>query len=79
MTAASCNGYDALTPADLQTREALGYVDAAPNPASRCDNCRLFNQPEMEPEGRNPCGGCQLFQGPVSPGGWCRSWSAATA
>ena len=75
VTAAACEGYDALTPADVQTREALGYVDVTPNAAQRCDNCRLYNAPA----GRSPCGGCQLFAGPVAPAGWCRSWAAATA
>lgn len=73
VTAASCPGYDALTPQDLQARAALQYVDATPNPAQRCDNCRFYNQPT----GGSACGGCQLFAGPVAPGGWCASWVAA--
>ena len=72
VVASACTGYDALRPQDLQAREALGYVDVTPNAAQRCDNCRLYNQPE----GGSPCGGCQLFAGPVAPAGWCRSWAA---
>lgn len=73
VTAASCEGYDALTEQDLQTRAALNYVDASPNPAQLCTNCRFYNRPE----GGSPCGGCQLFAGPVAPSGWCSSWAAA--
>ena len=72
VTAASCAGYGDLPPQQLQVRQSLGYVDAAPAPESHCTNCRFFVQPAG-----SPCGGCQLMQGPVSPGGWCRSWSAA--
>lgn len=71
VTAASCEGYDALTEQDLQTRAALNYVDDSPNPSQFCTNCRLFNRPA----GGSECGGCQLFAGPVAPGGWCSSWS----
>ena len=71
-TAASCEGYAALDGAALQQRQSLGYMDASPNAAQRCDNCRFYNAPA---EGA-ACGGCQLFPGPVVPGGWCRSWVA---
>lgn len=74
VTAASCPGYGDLSAQDLQTRQALQYVDASPNPAQSCSNCRLYNQPE----GGSACGGCQLFAGPVAPGGWCASWQATT-
>lgn len=75
VAAATCEGYDALTPQDLQTRAALGYVDASPKPAELCTNCRLYNAPA----GGSACGGCQLFQGPVAPLGWCTSWAPIQA
>ena len=71
--AASCEGYAALSPADLQARENLNYVDVTPVAGQRCDNCRLYNAPE----GGSPCGGCQLFPGPVAPAGYCTAWAAA--
>lgn len=74
VTAASCEGYDALSEQDLQTRSALNYADTSPNPSQLCTNCRLYNRPEAGAT----CGGCQLFAGPVAPSGWCSSWSAAT-
>ena len=70
--ASECEGYDALTEQDLQTRQTLGYVDNSPDPAKLCNNCQFYNQPE----GGSPCGGCQLFQGPVAPEGYCNSWVA---
>lgn len=71
-TAASCEGYDQLTPADLQSRQALQYVDQTTDAEKHCATCRLYTAPT----GGSPCGGCQLFQGPVSPKGWCSGWVA---
>ena len=75
VVAAECEGYGVLTPEELQTRQALGYVDNSPNAAQLCSNCRFYNMPE----GGSPCGGCQLFPGPVTPGGYCNSWAAQAA
>lgn len=74
--AASCDGYDALTPQDLQARAALQYVDNTPIPAQRCDNCQFYVPAEG---GASPCGGCQLFAGPVAPAGYCVSWVGVRA
>ena len=74
VAAAECAGYDALTPQDLQARQALAYVDDTPIPVQRCDNCQFY----VRARGRlSPCGGCQLFAGPVAPGGYCTGWVAA--
>lgn len=75
VVAAECAGHDALTPQDLQARQALAYVDVTPIPVQRCDNCQFY----VLPEGGSPCGGCQLFAGPVAPGGYCTGWVAAQA
>ena len=72
VTAASCEGYAALTPQQLQARQNLNYIDSSATPGQLCSNCRFYNAPE----GGSPCGGCQLFAGPVAPGGWCSSWVA---
>ena len=71
-TASACAGYGDLTGADLAAREALGYVDKSPKPAEICASCRLYDLPE----GDSPCGGCQLFAGPVLAAGYCNSWAA---
>ncbi len=70
--ASSCEGYTALDGAALQQRASLNYVDNSVTPGQLCSNCRFYNLPEAD----SPCGGCQLFPGPVAPGGWCKSWVA---
>ncbi len=75
VTAASCQGYAELGGAELQQRASLNYVDNSPRPAELCSNCRFYNAPE----GGSPCGGCQLFPGPVAPDGWCKSWVAVVS
>ena len=72
VNASECDGYDALTESDLQSRSALQYVDLSPRGDQNCANCRLYNAPT----GGSPCGGCQLFAGPVAPKGWCSGWVA---
>ena len=74
-SASACAGYDALSPADLQQRAALQYVDQTPAPDKLCLNCRFYTAPA----GGSPCGGCQLFAGPVLPAGYCASWAAMPA
>ena len=73
--ASSCPGYDALDATALQQRQALGYVDVTPDPAQQCQNCRFYQTLAT----LAPCGGCQLFAGPVAPAGYCASWVAAVA
>lgn len=72
VTAAGCAGYSDLDAAQLQQRATLEYVDVSATPGQLCSNCRFYDVPE----GGSPCGGCQLFPGPVTPGGWCKSWVA---
>ena len=54
-------------------RQSLNYVDASVIPDQHCANCRFYNQPGDAA----PCGGCQIFAGPVSPTGYCTSWARA--
>lgn len=68
---AECDDYTGLSEQELQKREALEYVAESPNPNQVCSNCRFYTQPE----GEDVCGGCQLFAGPVNPGGYCTSWA----
>lgn len=75
VTAASCEGYAALDAAALQQRASLEYVDESATPGQLCSNCRFYNAPAAGAD----CGGCQLFAGPVAPGGWCKSWVATAA
>lgn len=70
--ASGCNGYSTLSEPELQQRASLNYVDVTPVAGERCDNCRFYNAPT----GGSPCGGCQLFAGPVAPAGYCTGWVA---
>lgn len=70
-----CAGYDELTDQQLQMRQSLQYEDESPREGQYCGNCRF--QEAYAADQR--CLGCQLFEGPVSPGGWCASWTVQTA
>ena len=74
VAAAECEGYDALSAADLQQRAALAYVDNSGVIGKKCNNCSFY----VVPEGGSACGGCQLFAGPVAPEGYCTGWVAAS-
>lgn len=75
--AADCSEYNQnLTEADMQTRQALQYVEQTENPEQNCKNCRFWVEEKFD----GPCGGCQLIaNGAVTPQGWCASWVAKEA
>lgn len=70
--ASTCQGYDALDQQALAARQALNYQDNSPEAEQHCGNCRFQQAYDQD----SNCLGCQLFAGPVSPGGWCQSWTA---
>jgi hypothetical protein len=76
--ASTCRGYDDES---LPVRTSLGYVDRSEVAGQVCKNCRHY----VAPAGAGDrCGTCLLIpgtsgNGPVSPGGYCRSWVAAPA
>ena len=72
--ASQCQGYGALSTAELQQRQALDYVDDSPKLGQVCTTCRLYDQPTTD----GGCGGCQLFPGPVVGQGWCTAWVATS-
>jgi len=67
---ADCNDLSGVDAADLKQRESLGYVAKSAEADKNCSNCRFY-QAGSQPNG---CGGCQLFKGPVSTEGYCKSW-----
>lgn len=78
--ASTCRGYD---PESVALRRTLGYEDRSVVPGQYCTNCRFYVAPASSGD---RCGGCTLIpglgesgQGPVSPGGYCRSWAAVPA
>lgn len=72
VVAAECEGYAELTEEERELRETLQYVDDAPA-NDECRGCRYY----LQPEGSSPCGGCEIFAGPVAPGGHCTSYTSA--
>jgi hypothetical protein len=69
----TCTDTSGLSQSDLQMRTALQYVDKSPEAGKECDNCAQF-----EPAGADKCGACKIVKGPISPKGYCKSWSQKT-
>ncbi len=63
-----CN--DPIDQASQQLRTSLQYKDVSDQPGKRCDNCSQYTAGT-----HGDCGGCNLFTGPVQPGGYCISWA----
>lgn len=72
VVASECPGYDNLSQDQRNIRQTLNYQDVSPQSGQYCDNCRFL----VEDAALSPCIGCQLFEGPVAPRGWCSSWAA---
>ncbi len=72
---ATCENYEGLSEQDLNLRKTFNYVSNSPNANQVCSNCALY----VTPEAGGTCGGCQLFKGPVNPGGYCTSWAQKQA
>ena len=77
--AAQCDDLSAMSEADQaqsqQLRQSLGYVDQSVEASKNCSNCALF----VAAEAGAACGGCNLIKGPISPSGYCNSWSQKPA
>ncbi len=67
----ACTDTSALSPADLQVRTLLAYVDASMEPGKTCSVCQQFL-----PAAPNACGACKVVKGPINPGGNCKSFVA---
>jgi hypothetical protein len=68
-----CEDLSGLTQEDLEVRENFEYVHQTPYPEKRCDNCSLW----ISPKEGEPCGGCQIINGPIKAEGYCTAWVAA--
>ncbi len=68
-----CSSTSGLGPAGVASRESQGYVERTPNPGEDCAGCRFYT-----PGAEGACGGCQVVQGPINPGGYCRTWAASS-
>jgi hypothetical protein len=69
----ACTDTSALSPADLQIRTVLAYVDTSMEPGKTCSGCQQFL-----PAATNACGACKVVKGPINPGGNCKSFVAKT-
>jgi hypothetical protein len=65
---ASCNDTNSLSPADIELRKTLEYVDRSPLEANHCEKCRQYE----EPAAVDQCGKCKVMKGPVHPHGTCK-------
>ena len=70
-----CDDVHALWPAEVATRTTNEYVDRSVKPDQFCLICQNF-QP---PADLHRCGECLTVKGPISAGGWCKSWTAKRA
>lgn len=70
-----CDDVARLWPAELATRTTNAYVDRSTKPDQFCLICQNF-QP---PADLHRCGACVTVKGPISPAGWCKSWTAKRA
>jgi hypothetical protein len=73
--ALTCVDTTALSPADLQVRTALAYVDSSADPTKVCTGCQQF-LPAPAP---GSCGACKVVKGPINPGGNCKSFVAKSS
>jgi hypothetical protein len=69
---AACESSDALSIADNATRQAVNYVDQAPDPEKVCANCRFFKSAEANAD----CGTCDVVKGAIAQVGYCSAWVA---
>ena len=66
-----CNDLSQLSEEEKVERESYNYVDKTPNIGNQCANCDYWE----ESESGEYCGSCDLFEGPVSPKGYCSKWT----
>jgi hypothetical protein len=70
--ALTCDDATGLSPADVQVRTALAYVDSSPDPTKVCSGCQQF----LPAPAAGSCGACKVLKGPINPGGNCKSFVA---
>jgi hypothetical protein len=66
----SCSDVSGLTPADVQIRTALAYVEVSMENGKSCSTCLQFL-----PAGPAVCGACKVVKGPINPRGYCKSFA----
>jgi hypothetical protein len=67
-----CTDTSSLSPADVQVRTALAYVDTSVEAGKTCSGCQQF----IPAPSAGSCGTCKVVKGPINPGGNCKSFVA---
>lgn len=71
----SCTDVSGLNTDEINARtNTAQYVDAAPDPAKKCNGCVQF-----VPGPENKCASCKVVKGPINPEGYCKLWVAKPA
>lgn len=65
-----CSDPSTLSRGELNLRKSLNYVELGPEPENQCRQCAFYTGIEA-----GQCGQCQIFNGAVSPQGYCQSWA----
>lgn len=60
-----------LSATSEQLRASLKYVERSPDATKICAGCSQY-----KPAVGGGCGGCNLFEGPVHPKGYCAAFAA---
>jgi len=71
-TPSSCNDTSKLSPEDINSRNALGYVDTTTEPGKVCLKCQQY----VPAASADQCAGCKVLKGPIHPNGYCRVYVA---
>jgi hypothetical protein len=69
-----CTDTTGLAAPDVALRTTLGYEDVSTQPGKNCLGCAQFVAGAP-----SACGTCKILKGPVSPGGYCKSFTAKPA
>lgn len=70
---ARCDTLCDLSPAQIQAREALQYMDRSEKSEQCCGDCMHLQPVHGSDE---PCKRCTVVPGAVHPDGWCSAWAA---
>jgi hypothetical protein len=73
--AMTCTDTSGLSPADVQVRTSLAYVDTSVEAGKTCSGCQQF----VPAPSAGACGTCKVVKGPINPGGNCKSFVAKPA
>ena len=68
-----CADPNSLSMAENSLRQSGHYAEKSPDATKTCTVCSFYKVD------KEPCGKCEIFQGPVNSGGHCDSWAKKEA